>query len=162
MTDFEIKYLADCPQHFKACAAWLYGRWGVQAGSGSLERAFEIFQNGSQKDNLPLTLVVINTETNLPVAMGSLWEKDGPEWPNKTPWIASIYTLENYRGLGLAKQVVERLEQEAQRLGFSEIYLHSSSAVDLYKKIGYTELDIVKTQRTVEKTKTLFIKNFNN
>jgi hypothetical protein len=46
--------------------------------------------------------------------MGSLWEKDGAEWPEKTPWIASIYTLYRYRGLGLglAKQLIKRLEEE--------------------------------------------------
>ena len=55
-----------------------------------------------QKDTIPLTLVVINLATDLPVAMGSLWIKDGTEWPEKTPWIASVYTLYRYRGLGLA------------------------------------------------------------
>ena len=71
---------------------------GRSKKKGSLERAISIFEEGMQKDTMPLTLVAINLATDLPVAMGSLWIKDGTEWPEKTSWIASIYTLHRYRG----------------------------------------------------------------
>ena len=54
---------------------------------GRLERAIGIFEEGMPKDTIPLTLVAINLATHLPVAMASLWIKDGTEWPEKTPWM---------------------------------------------------------------------------
>ena len=30
MDDFKMEYLADRPDCLQACAAWAYGRWGVQ------------------------------------------------------------------------------------------------------------------------------------
>ena len=158
MIDFKIDYLSNRPDCLHACAAWAYGRWGVQKKDGSLERAISIFKKGMQKDELPLTLIAINLETDLPVAMGSLWEKDGTEWSEKTPWIASIYTLYRYRGLGLAKQIIKCLEDEARNIGFQEVYLQSGSAANFYRNIGYQEIETVKTKETAAGTETLFIK----
>lgn len=113
-----------------------------------------------QKDKLPLTLIVTNLESDHPVAMGSLWESDGMEWPEKTPWIASIYTLYRYRGLGLAKNLIKRLEEEAQKIGFQEVYLQSGSAANFYRNLGYKEIETVKIKTTAAGTETLFIKKF--
>lgn len=52
MSDFEIKYLAEKPECIQACAAWAYGRWGVQKKNGSLERALNIFKTGAQTDQI--------------------------------------------------------------------------------------------------------------
>ncbi len=160
MSDFKIDYLANRPDCLYACAAWAYGRWGVQKKDGSLDRSISVFKKGMQKDKIPLTLIVINLETDLPVAMGSLWERDGTEWPEKTPWIASIYTLYRYRGLGLAKQLIKRLEEEARNIGFQEVYLQSGSAANFYRNLGYKEIQTVKTKTTAAGTETLFIKKF--
>lgn len=160
MNDFKIDYLANRPDCLQACAAWAYGRWGVQKKDGSLDQAISVFKKGMQKDKLPLTLIVINLETDLPVAMGSLCDRDGTEWPEKTPWIASLYTLYRYRGLGLAKQLIKNLEEEAKNLGFQEVYLQSGSAANFYRNLRYQEIETVKTKATAAGTETLFIKKF--
>ena len=56
MSDFKIDYLANRPDCLHACAAWAYGRWGVQKKDGSLDRAISVFKQGMQKDMLPFTL----------------------------------------------------------------------------------------------------------
>ncbi len=161
MGNFKIEHLANRPDCIQACAAWAYGRWGVQKKEGSLDRAIRVFEKGAQKDNIPLTLIAINVETDLPVAMGSLWKTDGTEWPEKTPWIASIYTLYRYRSLGLAKNIINRLEEEAQKIGFAKVYLQSGSAASFYQDLGYKEIETLETKATAAGTETLFIKNFN-
>ncbi len=158
MSDLAIEYLSYNKHCIQACAAWAYGRWGVQKKEASLERALTVFQEGAQVDQLPLTVIALNPETNLPVAMGSLWESDGDEWQDKTPWIASVYTLYRYRGLGLATKIIEFLEHEAMRLGFREVYLKSGTASDFYKKRGYQEIDKISTKATAAGTETLFVK----
>ncbi len=160
MGDYEIKYLADAPEHIQACAAWAYGRWGVQKKDSNLEHALSFFQKCAQTNQVPLTLIIINKENNLPIAMGSLWKTDGTEWPDKTPWIASVYTLYRYRKLGLATCLIARLEQEVKRLGFDKVYLQSGSAADFYRKLGYCEIETVQTNATLAGTETLFVKTF--
>ena len=162
MTEFEIKYLADHPEHIQACAAWAYGRWGVQNTESSLQRALNKFQAGAQTEALPLTVLAVKSSNNLPVAMGSLWSSDGEKWDDLAPWIASIFTHYRYRNLGLASRIVQRLEQEALRLGYETVYLKSGSAVQLYEKLNYQIVDKVETTATMEGTETLFLKRLSH
>lgn len=156
---FRIEYLEDYPEYVEACAAWAYGRWGVQNKNGSLERSLGLFNDGAQKNAIPMTVIVVNEKNGLPVAMGSLREKDGEIWGGFTPWIASVYTLYRYRGLGIAGVIVQRLEDEARRLGFDNVYLMSGSAAGFYLKNGYKAVDMVKTGETKSGTQTLLVKN---
>ncbi len=61
---FSVYYLADKPEYKDACAAWGYGRWGVQKKESSLQKAQQKMEQGAQKDSLPLTIVAVDTETN--------------------------------------------------------------------------------------------------
>lgn len=160
MTDFEIHYLSDKPQFIEACAAWAYERWGVQKIDSSLNRALERFNAGAQKEKLPLTFVAIEKNKDLPVGMGSLWENDGNRWQEKTPWIASIFTHYRYRGHGIARSIIQKLEIVAQELGYKEIYLKSGSAADYYPQLGYKVVETVKTDETAAGQETLFKKSF--
>ena len=158
MTDFTIEYLADYPEYIQACAAWGFGRWGVQKPHGSLDRAIKHFEKSCQKDALPLGLVVINKETELPIGMGCLVEQDGDDWLGRTPWIASVFTHYRHEGQGIAKAVISRLEEEAQNLGFKSVYLYSGTAAYLYRKIDYTEIDSKITDKSAAGKITLFEK----
>lgn len=156
---FGIHYLADKPQYIQTCAAWSYGRWGVQNPNSSLEKAISGFTDCAQKNNVPFTLIATRTDNDLPVAMGSIWEQDGDEWTQYTPWIASVYTLYRYRGLGLATKMIKRLEQEAEKLGIKKLYLHSGSAADLYPRLGYEKIDEKQTEFNSVGKLSLFSKN---
>ncbi|MCP4395102.1 MAG: GNAT family N-acetyltransferase [Alphaproteobacteria bacterium] len=160
MVDFEICYLADKPEFTDACAAWAYGRWGVQKSDGSLVRAVSIFGKGVQKNRLPITMVVVNKKTKMPIGMGSLWDSDGDEWPDVTPFIAAVYVHYRYRGCGIGEAMVKRLEVEADRLGFSELYLKSGSAASYYTELGYKAIDSAKVETNAAGMETLFIKEF--
>ena len=156
-----IEYLADRPDCIEACASWAYGRWGVQKTESNLTKALDIFERGANKNKIPLTLVVINQKNNLPIAMGSIWPTDGVQWKDKTPWIASIYTLYRYRNLGIATKLIEHLEKETLRLGFDNIHLQSGSAGNFYRKLGYDEVETITTDASASGTETLFTKKLN-
>ncbi|MGD9639459.1 MAG: GNAT family N-acetyltransferase [Alphaproteobacteria bacterium] len=157
MSDFEICYLADKKEFVEACAAWAYGRWGVQVSDGSFERAFKRFSECAQKNKLPFTLIALD-KNKRPAAMASLWEQDGEIWQEQTPWIAAVYTLYRYRGNGLAKKLISRLEEEAVKLGFKEIYLHSESTAGYYPQLGYQKIETVKDENADIGETTLFKK----
>lgn len=88
-----------------------------------------------------MTLLAINRDTNLPIGMISLWPQDGQEWPDKSPWIAAVYTLYRYRGMRIATTLVERILQEAKRFDFDIVYLQAGSAAGMYRKLGFAKLN---------------------
>lgn len=155
---FDIVYLADRPDCIDACAAWAYGRWGVQKADSSLAKVQEYFAICAQKEALPLTLLAINRDAGLPIGMASLWPHDGDDWPDKTPWIAAVYTLYRYRGQGIARNLIDRALREAKRFDIKTIYLKSGSAARMYQKFGFHEIDNRPSRTAAAGYKTLLYK----
>lgn len=74
---FKMELLRNRPDCVDACAAWSFGRWGGQKQGESFDAARSFFHSTLNKDTLPLTRIIINTDTAQPVAMGGLWIHDG-------------------------------------------------------------------------------------
>ena len=59
--------------------------------------------------------------------------------------LQKMYFLQDIRGLGFAKQIIERCIDFAKSNGFSSIYLETTQplwqAVKLYEKLGFQHLD---------------------
>ncbi|TGE39225.1 GNAT family N-acetyltransferase [Desulfosporosinus fructosivorans] len=56
----------------------------------------------------------------------------------KVGYIFSVYTLKEYRGQGLAKELMSRTIETAKRIGVKEIYLNGEEkAIPMYKKLGF-------------------------
>ncbi|MGV3538430.1 MAG: GNAT family N-acetyltransferase [Rufibacter sp.] len=57
-----------------------------------------------------------------------------------------MYVEENYRGLSIAGKILQALEAHARQLQVKKIYLETGnqhfSALKLYKKLGYQEVEI--------------------
>lgn len=80
--------------------------------------------------------VVVLYQNNLPVACGAI-----KPYADKTAEVKRMYTLPEYRGKGLAAQVLAALEQWAAQLGYTTCILETGirqpEAIALYKKCGY-------------------------
>jgi predicted N-acetyltransferase YhbS len=137
---YTLHALSGRPQHVEACAAWAYGRWGVQRPEGSLARALALFRAAAEGGGaLPLTWVAEDGR-GLPIGMGSLWARDGSAWPQHTPWVAALYTHYRWRGRGVARAILARIEEAARALGHTALYLQSGSAASYYPPLGYEVL----------------------
>jgi len=83
--------------------------------------------------------VVLAYEDNLPVACGAIKEFD-PE----TMEVKRMFTLEEYRGKGVASVVLAELEQWTMELGYLNCILETGKrlpeAVRLYVKNGYQQI----------------------
>ena len=93
--------------------------------------------------------------------LGSLQKKDGIEWPDLTPFIASIFVLYRYRRNGIATKIIQTLEARGAALGHHELFLHSGAAADMYPNLGYTEVETIPKDNSVRKL-TLFKKILTN
>lgn len=57
-------------------------------------------------------------------------------------YIFNVYTVKEYRGRGLAKELMNRTVQTAEKIGVYEIYLNGEEkAIPFYKRMGFECVD---------------------
>lgn len=57
-----------------------------------------------------------------------------------TPWFGFLYTQEQYRGNGYAKQLLDYACIAAQKMGYNKVFL-ATDHVGLYEKYGFSYLE---------------------
>jgi predicted GNAT family N-acyltransferase len=90
---------------------------------------------GSERDELDETAhhVCARISSGELVAVGRLHFRDA-----ETAQIRYVATAERYRGLGIGRAIVERLEQLARDRGATVVILNArESAVPFYERLGY-------------------------
>ena len=90
-------------------------------------------------DTLPLALVAIYQD--MVIGTGSLKRQDLDVRPQLTPWMGGIFVVKEYRGRGVATELIHRLIKEARRLSVKRLYLWTSSAEVLYANLGWVRLE---------------------
>ncbi len=66
---------------------------------------------------------------------------------NRTYYLGRLAVLKEYRGLKVGSTLIHECEMTAQKLGASEIMLHSQCrAKDFYLKCGYTEFGEIEDE----------------
>ena len=65
----------------------------------------------------------------------SLFKNDGEYHKDLTPWYATMYVKENYRGKGYSKELNKAILNEAKRLGYTKVYL-KTELENYYEKFG--------------------------
>ena len=101
----------------------------------SLQESFPNGVDNSTHDLLCIVLVI----NVIPTVVGYLWHK--VDLSKKSTFIYDFYIAEKYRGKGLGKQAIIKLESQLQSLHISQIQLrvafHNKRAFKLYKEIGF-------------------------
>ncbi len=87
-----------------------------------------------------ISFIAINNEKNLGTV--SIFENDLEGRKDLTPWLASLYVSEDARGLGIAKELINKVKEEAKNSGFDRLYLRTTTAGTYYKKLGWKLIDI--------------------
>lgn len=70
----------------------------------------------------------------------SLFKYDGEDRCDLTPWYATMYVKDKYRGLGCSKILNKSILDEVKRLGYSKVYL-KTDLVNYYEKFGFNYLE---------------------
>ena len=70
----------------------------------------------------------------------SLFKYDGDERRDLSPWYATMYVKDKYRGMGYSKILNNAIINEARNLGHSRIYL-KTDLVNYYEKFGAIYLE---------------------
>lgn len=66
-----------------------------------------------------------------------------PRFKQYKPWVALLFTDQEYRNKGYGAQMLKAIEKVALEQGYSKIYLFTSTAEQLYLKEGWEPMERV-------------------
>lgn len=132
---FDIENLADHPEFLDPLARWLHDEWGFLHPDRGLSGRTEELREAMNHDELPVTLVAHNEGTLLGSA--TLRENDLPIRRGPEPWLASVFVGPEFRGKGIATELIRCVEQKAVRRGFDTLYLFTFDREAFYLRRGW-------------------------
>lgn len=119
--------------------------WGKKTNS---EEEFEAKINKKTSkiinnfDN-PLYCKLILLDDDILIGFISIFPTDGEERIDLSPWYATMYVKEKYRGKGYSKILNNAILEEAKKRGFKKLYL-KTDLINYYEKFGATFLENLK------------------
>ena len=131
-----ILRLEELPEFVTACAAWIYGQWGTQAG-GTLDGALRKFSEKAAPGQLPISFIAIHD--NKPAGTVSLWTSDH-HIDDIGPWLAALYVHPFHRKKAVAMALIDRVIDEAYQRGDTSLYLVTEDAGELYRRFGFEDV----------------------
>ena len=140
-TDLTIDYLANRPEFVDKLARLSWAEWQhiYQQRGQTFEDALKNYRERTNTDWLPLALVAVHGEQL--VGTVSLKFRDLDTRPDLDPWLGALFVIPEWRRRGVASLLMRRAVEEAKRLKLGKLFLWSSSAEELYLKLGWQAVD---------------------
>jgi len=135
----KIVPLVERPDLADQVAAWGFAEWGhLNPGETPQQRQVRI-RGKMNVDRVPVAFLALD-RTDALVGTASLIFDD-LEGDPRNPWLASVFVPPEQRGKGIASALVRTVEDAARRLGYSRLYLFTTSATRLYAGLGWRALE---------------------
>lgn len=131
---YNIKYKQ---QYIKEVAILTQKEWGSKINSDEEFKAKinkKIDKILKFLDN-PSYCKLILLDDNILIGFISIFPEDGEDRKDLTPWYATMFVKEEFRGMGYSKLLNEAILNEAKKRGFEKIYL-KTDLVNYYEKFG--------------------------
>jgi predicted N-acetyltransferase YhbS len=138
----ELDYLADHPEFVPVLAAWHHAEWARYYAAWPLEQVAAELASHTGRCQVPTTFVAVGD--GRPLGSASLIVADLDGWEHLSPWLASVFVAPDHRGQGIGKRLVERVAEEATRLGFPAVYLWTPGQRDYYERLGWECVETVR------------------
>ena len=138
----QIYNLKDRPEFIEEVATLTQKEWG-QAGltkeqfNNKVIKKIEKIKN-SFENKFYCKLILV--ENNTLIGFISIFPTDGEERKDLSPWYATMFVKEEYRGNGYSKILNNAILSEARKRGFRKLYL-KTDLVNYYEKFGAVYLD---------------------
>jgi GNAT superfamily N-acetyltransferase len=139
MRTWTISNLAHVPQFADTIADRGWHAWWTTSGVPLTDYRAHLnpMLEGSV---LPLAFVAHRQETYLGSAL--LIENDLSERPNLSPWIAALWVDPDYRGQGIAAELMSAARVKATTMGVEKVYLCAEPKVtNYYLANGWTQIE---------------------
>ncbi|GLP94775.1 GNAT family N-acetyltransferase [Paraferrimonas sedimenticola] len=145
MSEFEWQLLADRPETIPQVALWYFREWCEESGRYRLEEVQQNVAKSVERTQAPLILLGFQDSELACAGEFKLTEMD--MYPDYEHWIGGIYVDPQHRGLGLGRQLVERLMAIAKRAGVKQLYLQTERLDGgLYSPLGFKPIHQVNNK----------------
>ena len=135
----KIVPLVERPDLADQVAAWGFAEWGHLNPGETLQQRQVRIRGKMNVDRVPVAFLALD-RTDALVGTASLIFDD-LEGDPRNPWLASVFVPTEQRGKGIASALVRTVEDAARRLGYSRLYLFTTSATRLYAGLGWRALE---------------------
>ena len=136
-----IDYLSNQSDFVNDVSNMIYKEFVVNTGSKmTFEEVCKYFAS-THSERFPITLIAI--EGNECIGAISIFENDLKNREMYKPWLASLYTKPEHRGLGVGQKLITETLSVVKRLGYKELYLRTENASDYYRNRGWSFVETV-------------------
>jgi GNAT superfamily N-acetyltransferase len=136
----EIEYLADHPKFVPQIARWYFDEWGYKISENSVERIAERLYAKLNREQAPIPIVAITNRKLIGTAQLKIREMD--IYPDREFWLGGVYVDFTARRRGVAKLLVQRIEQIAKQLKIRELFLQTEKLTGgLYAELGWLPIE---------------------
>lgn len=142
----KIYNIKDKPEYIREVAELTQKEWGSKANSDKEfeekidKKIIKILDALEEPNYCKLILL----EDNILVGFISIFPHDGEEKQELSPWYATMFVKEEYRGKGYSKILNDAILEEAKIRGFKKLYL-KTDLENYYEKFGAIFIEYLKT-----------------
>jgi thiamine pyrophosphokinase len=131
-----IDYLSNRPEYIETVASWIFTEFVISTPrTAPYEKILRNFSN-THRSELPVTLVAI--EDGECIGTVSVFMNDFKTQSQLTPWLAALYVVPEYRGRGVAKNLIGHVYFIAKQLKYRCLYLRTEHASGYYERLGWS------------------------
>lgn len=140
-----IAFLADHPEYLDQVAFWQWDEWDRDMLGLSLEEVTTLVRECSlHKDRLDINFIAL---TDAGECVGTIELADNeflPGYEGRSPFLGSLYVAPEWRGKGIARQLMRAAMHHAVTLGFPRVYLYTHTVPEAFiHEHGFTLCDTV-------------------
>lgn len=145
LNDMIIYDIKDKQEYIEEVAILTELEWGSEIGSPEefderVNRKIEKIKSRLNDKNY-CKLILIDKDKL--IGFISIFPHDGDERKDLSPWYATMYIKEEYRGKGYSKILNDAILEEARKRGFKKLYL-KSELENYYEKFGAKYMETLK------------------
>ncbi len=145
MYAMKVYNLQEKQEYINEIAMLTQKEWGSKASSNRefLEKVNRKVEKivSSMGDNNYCKLVLVDNNTL--IGFISIFPHDCDERADLSPWYATMFVKQEYRGRGYSRILNEAILEEARKRGFQKIYL-KTNLENYYEKFGAHYLETLK------------------
>ena len=141
----KIYNIKDKQEYLKEVAELTQKEWGKQIAS-PLEYTIKINKKIAkiiQNFDNPLYCKLVLLDDSTLIGFISIFPTDGEERKDLSPWYATMFVKESYRGNGFSKILHNAILEEAKKRGIHKLYL-KTTLNNYYEKFGAIFLENLK------------------
>lgn len=132
----KIISIKDNPDYKEQIIEYFVLRW---ANENSANVYIDCINNANRKDCLPNWYLLL--DDNIIVGCAGLISNDFISRMDLCPWLCALYIEEEYRGNAYGSLLIERIKEDACKLGYQYLYL-CSDHVGYYEHYGFEKIGI--------------------